>query len=61
MNKAVIFRFIAGLMLIAQGIELGRTLTTRKYCYDAEKYGHGIITYTDIHGVDHHAVVEAYK
>ena len=61
MNKAVIFRFIAGSMLVAWGIELGRNLTTRRYCYDAEKYGHGIITYTDIHGKDHHAVIEAYK
>ena len=60
MNSTV-FRLIMGTLLVVEGISLGKTLQIRKFCYDAEKYGHGIITYTDIHGEDHHAVIEAYK
>ena len=61
MNKAVIFRLILGMMLVAEGMELGKTLYIRKMCYAVEQYGRGIVTYTDIHGKDHHAIIEADK
>ena len=61
MNKEAIIRFIAGLYLAYLGVELGKSLELRKLCYDAEKFGRGKITYTDIHGKDHNALVEAYK
>lgn len=59
MNKEVIFRLICGIMLVIEGAELGRNLELRHIVYSAEKEGKGRIIYTDIHGKDHRAVVEA--
>lgn len=61
MKVDVIVRTIAGLWLTYLGTELGKALELRKICYEAEKKGRGRITYTDIYGEDHHAIVEAYK
>ena len=59
--KNVIFRNICGLLIMAFSMQAGKELCIRKLCLDAERYGHGIITWTDLHGKDHHAIVEPYK
>ena len=60
-GSTVIFRLICAVGVFIEGMMLGHELTIRKMCYDTEKYGHGIITYTDIYGKDHSAIVEPYK
>lgn len=60
-GSTVIFRLVCGVAIMIEGMMLGHELTIRKMCYDTEKYGHGIITYTDIYGKNHSAIVEPYK
>ena len=37
----------------------GKEMYIRKMCYDAEKHGAGIVTWTDIKGQKHSVIVKA--